>query len=734
MIRPLILVFAVLLSLCPAGAVSPETWRQSEFADFEKATLKKVSLRSDGRLSLAPVFTELLDASLPYLWALAEDSKGNVYAGGGGPGAPGARVFVISPEGKSRVLVELDALEVHALAVDRSDRLYAATSPDARIYRVAADGKAELYYDPAAKYVWAMAFDAAGNLYVATGDQGLVHRVTPDGKGAVLYRTEENHARSLAIDGKGNLIVGTEPDGLVVRVSPAGQGFVLYETPKREVTAVAVAADGTIYAAGVGAKQPAVAPAVPAAPVTAVQPAAAAQAQAAAQPQQTPPPQPPPTMAPAQILLAGGSEVYRIEPDGYARKVWAHAQDIVYSLAVDGQNRPLVGAGNKGNIYRVESGVLQTLLVTASPSQVTGLLAGRQGRILAATGNVGKVFSLGPGLEKEGSVESDVFDAELFSLWGRLSFTGTPAGGGLRFETRSGNLDRPRQDWSPWAEVKLESDGGRVASPQARFLQWRLSLTGSASGASPQVDAVSVAYLAKNVPPVVQEIEITAANYRFPTQSLLITPTRTLTLQPLGRPRRTPSVPMADSGMVTLQYDKGQLGARWAASDENGDGLLYRAEIRGVQESEWRLLKDKIKEKYVSWDSTAFSDGEYVLRVTATDLPDNPPGEELSAQLVSRPFLIDNSPPRITGPTATRASGGLEVRWKSVDAHSLVARAEYSLDGGDWLVAQPTTRVSDSQEHDYALKLESVPAGEHTIAVRVTDDYDNQAVAQVLVK
>ncbi|MCC7175153.1 MAG: hypothetical protein IT159_08145 [Bryobacterales bacterium] len=735
MTRTFAVLFAVLVSFRPAGAVSSGTWRQSGSADYERATLTRISLRSDGRLSLAPVFRELLDSSSPYLWALAEDSRGNVYAGGGGPGASRARVYVISPDGKSRVLAEFDALEVHALAMDRDDRLYAATSPDAKVYRIGAGGKTELFYDPAAKYVWAMVFDAKGGLCIATGDQGLIHRVTPDGKGAVLYRTEEHHARSLALDGEGNLIVGTEPDGLVVRVSPAGQGFVLFETPKREVTAVAVAPDGVIYAAGVGAKQPATAPPAPGvAPPTPLAPPGAAGAAQTAPPQTAPAAQPPPTLAPAQALLAGGSEVYRIETDGYARRVWANPQDVVYSLAVDGQGRLLIGTGNRGNIYRLDSDVLSTLLVKSAPTQVTGLYAGRQGRVLAATGNLGKVLSLGPGLEKEGSVESEVFDAGLFSYWGRLSYTGAPGGGAVRFETRSGNLDRPRQDWSPWTAVQLGSDGGRISSPQARFLQWRLTLTASASGASPEVDAVDAAYLPKNVPPVIQEIEITAANYRFPAQSLTITPSRTLTLQPLGRPLRPAGAPMADSGVVTLQYEKGQIGARWNASDENGDDLLFKAEIRGRQETVWRLLKDKIKERYVSWDSTAFPDGEYLLRITATDLPDNPPGQELSAQLVSRPFLIDNSPPGITGLTASRAGGKLEVRWTAADAQSLLQKAEYSLDGGEWLVAEPTTRVSDSREHDYVLVLDGVSTGEHTVAVRVTDDYDNQAVAKAVVK
>ena len=59
------------------------TWTQGEAADFEKGILKNLSLRSDGRLTLAPATRELFDTSSSYLWALAQDSKGNLYAGGG---------------------------------------------------------------------------------------------------------------------------------------------------------------------------------------------------------------------------------------------------------------------------------------------------------------------------------------------------------------------------------------------------------------------------------------------------------------------------------------------------------------------------------------------------------------------------------------------------------------------------------------------------------------------------
>ena len=138
-------------------------------------------------------------------------------------------------------------------------------------------------------------------------------------------------------------------------------------------------------------------------------------------------------------------------------------------------------------------------------------------------------------------------------------------------------------------------------------------------------------------------------------------------------------------------------------------------------------------EKYFSWDSTAFPDGDYRLRVTASDAPSNPPGEALTAQLVSPPFTIDNTPPKITSLTASRNGGKLEVHWHAADTLSNLDRAEYSLDGGDWTVVEPVTKLSDSPSLDYELTLD-VPAGEHTIAARVWDGNENLAVDKVVVK
>src|SRR5437773_4161953 len=144
-----------LLSFCLAvagvlAAGQTHTWTQGDYSDYEKAILKNLSLRSDGRLSLAPKSRELFDTGSPYLWALAQDSKGNLYAGGG----TNAKLYRIAPDGKGKLLAELDALEIHAIAVDAKDRVYAATSPDGKIYRITGSAKPEVFYDPKQKYIW----------------------------------------------------------------------------------------------------------------------------------------------------------------------------------------------------------------------------------------------------------------------------------------------------------------------------------------------------------------------------------------------------------------------------------------------------------------------------------------------------------------------------------------------------------------------------------------------------
>jgi hypothetical protein len=422
-----------------------------------------------------------------------------------------------------------------------------------------------------------------------------------------------------------------------------------------------------------------------------------------------------------------------LAPDNYPQRDWSHPQDIVYAIGFDQAGRPVLGTGNKGNIYRIDSELVATLLVDAAPTQVTAFATGARGRLYAATGNVGKLYQIGPELEKQGSYESEPLDGAFFSYWGRVRDKSDLNGGSVRFETRSGNLDRARSNWSPWAPV--DSAGSRVSSPSARFLQYRVTLNAAPDGRSPEVREIEIAYMAKNVAPVIEEIDITPANYKFPQSTATTTPAAaTINLPALGQRRRpASSVSLDSSSSQSMQYAKGFAGVRWAVTDPNGDQMLYKVEIRGVQEREWKLLKEKLKDKFLSWDSSAFADGDHIIRITATDLPDNPADQALSAQLESEAFTIDNTPPQITNLTGSRSGNTLSIRWKARDEKSTIQRAEYSANGGEWVVVQPTTRLSDSPEHEYSLSIDAA-GGEQTIAVRVSDELDNQSVEKVIIR
>jgi sugar lactone lactonase YvrE len=718
----------ILLIASACFATETRTWEQSGFADFQKGVRKNLSIRSDGRLSLAPKFTEVYDSASSYLWSLARDSKGNLYTAGG----PGAKLYRIAPNGKGEKIADLDALEIHAIAVDSKDHVYAATAPDGKVYRIENDGKSSVFYDPKQKYIWAMLPDAAGNLYIATGDQGEVHKVTPDGKGSVFFRSDETHMRSLALDREGNLIVGTEPGGLVIRVTPKGEGFVVYQMAKREVTSLAVGTKNEIYAAASGTKSavrpavpaaaPAPAPAQPAATVAPAQGGANVTVQAAPAPAAAAP-------APAPFSVPGGSDIFVIPRNGAPERLWSGAQDVVYGMAFDSAGRLLIASGNKGNLYRLEDHSLFTTLVNFPVEQATALLPDGNGSVFVATANVGKVYKVGPATEQQGWIESDVFDSGGFASWGRLQAGADAHGGSITLSARSGNLDRPQENWSTWSPEVNAIDGGRPQAPAARFLQWRATLKSVSGGAMPTLDSVDAAYLRQNVAPRVEQIEITPYNYRFPSPIAPLTASSTLTLPAMGTHTTAPHAAETTT-YPAMSLQKGMLGARWSASDENGDSLIYDVQIRGEKEQAWKTLREKVHEKYFSFDSTAFPDGDYRLRIVVSDSPSNTPEDTLSTSEESDPFQIDNSPPNVTGLQVS----GTTVRWHAADAMTPIYKSEYSVDGGEWVIADPVGKLSDGLALDYSIALKPLSAGEHTIAVRVYDGNDNTGVAKTVCK
>jgi hypothetical protein len=751
--------------LSTALAEGTRIWEQSKFEDLVKGTASGVAIRSAGGLELSPTFKSLYATPSTYIWAIAADDAGNAYVAAGAP----ARVYRITPDGKATIIFEPKELQVQALKAAGRGVIYAATAPDGKVYKLeqkagkSADsakatpsGKvgdkdrnknddkiddaakpsidsswsSSIYFEPDTKYIWDMALDTSGDLYVATGDHGEIYRVTSKGEHSVFFKSDETHIRVLANDARGYLIAGSDGSGLIYRISPSGEGFVLYSAPKKEITALALDGAGNIYAAAVGEKRngataSGTATALMTFPSNAASPSTA-------------PPVPGMTMTPAPTapVTAGpfpfpggsagsGSDIYRIAPDGSPTRLWSSHEDIVYALAFDSQGQLIAGTGNRGHIFAITGLDDFSDLLKAPASQVTAFAKSPGGGLYAATSNLGKVFVLGPGPEAEGTYESDVFDAKIFSRWGRAEFRGT---GDVDLYARSGNVDNPDRNWSAWRKIDL-AKGEETGVPAARYAQWKAVL--HAASSAPRVDSVALNYLPKNTAPEIDDVTVQVGVKYQPLPKIA---GNNLGQDASGQGGAHFDIPLPSS------HDPDSIGVKWSAHDENDDQLVYSIYYRGDNESRWLLLKDSLTDKAYSFDASLLPDGGYVIKVVASDAPSHSPGEGLTALRESRRFEVDTTPPRIENLAASAENGEIHVAFRAVDGFSPIKRAEFSVDASDWRYVEPVGQLSDAKTEDYDFRVapegdkDGVGTSEHVVVVRVYDRYENMAAAKTVIR
>ncbi len=774
-------VGAILLAATPMLAEHTRWWPQTTFEDFDKGTARGVAVSSDGKLFLAPRFAEFADAGLAYVLSLRADAAGNLYAAGGS----NAKVLRYAPNGKTSTVFESPELAAQALALDRAGNLYVGTSPDGKVYKITPDGKSSMFFDPKSKYIWDLMVDRDGHLYVATGDAGNIFVVAPDGRGQIFYSSEETHVRTLALDANENVLAGTEPSGLVLRIPkmmPLGdnsapqarRAFVLYETSKKEITALLPDASGNLYVSAVGEKTaPTRAPPRTPTSETTVSGNFGITINATGQagtlspsPGQTPGT----PFIPFQPL--NSSSVYRIASDGSPEELWSSRDDLVYTLGLLPNGKLLLGTGNQGTVLELERGHIYSRLVRTAAAQVTSIALGPAGQLFLATGNPGKIFTIGPASEPEGSFESQPFDARIFSRWGHLEWRGrnraSQADAGkasIEFFARSGNTSDPNNNWSRWEGPYSSASGDKIDSPAGRFIQWKAVLHANADGVVPEVTWVNVAYLPKNIAPEITAVALqnpgiraqgismpnpgtgsqTSAQLRLPQPAGTASPFNSV-FSPAGTGLATASTAPRFDSIPQGVTQKGYQSVLWAAEDANDDPLEFAVYYRGENETNWNLLKDKLETRFYSWDTTTMADGAYYLKIVASDSPSNPAGEALTAERETERFEVDNTPPAITDLTAqvrqvsgrslreplkdARARATVQVRFQASHPSSSIARAQYSLDAGEWTLVFPTGGLSDSPRESYDFELPAVLPGEHTVTVRVFDQFENVATAK----
>ncbi len=732
----------------PLAAQGTHLWVQSQMEQFEKGTPDGVAIESNGELRQGPGLTAELTTPSTFVWAVAANKAGQVFAA---TGTPASVLRLASKKGeKPFTLFETKDLSVQALCLGPDGALYAATLPSGKVYKLNPnatekqnDSSATVVFDAAkveaaeaskansvkqtsqSHYIWELTFDAAGRLYIATGNPGAIYRVDPAKPSSapdLFFKSDEAHIRALAWDAKGNLIAGSDGSGLIYRIDPQGRGYVLFEAPRREITSIAIGASGTIYASSVGDKSHNPLPPLPVQGVgmlsiTIVQPGSLQAANASSS-------------------VPEGTEIYALTEGQAPRKLWAEKQEIVYALAATPDGL-IVLSGNRGRIFRIEEdgsyADIAHLQAQQGLSLTTFKSAEGSGGIIIGTGNTGKVYMLGASQKHE--YASDVLDAGAFARFGRVEID--PGSKGYEILTRSGNVEQPVRGWNDWQPLK----NGEVASPPGRFLQWKTELQ---SGGV--LSSVGVNYLPVNSAPVVDDLVVVPGARLNPQISMPQNQTVNITFPSSGQDG---TVSFDGGSNAPLQATKSHTSVtvRWAAHDDDGDKLIYSLYLRGDGETVWRPLKNKISRTAYSFDATQLPDGGYRIKVVASDAPSHTPGDALTGDKVSDRFVIDTTPPAIANLKAARQQGSctgancqkeLAVSFDAIDAASPIAHAEYSLDAGPWQHVDPAGKLSDSktEHYEFQVPLHEGAGGkgvEHLITVRACDRYDNAGVAKTVI-
>lgn len=678
-----------------------KTWSQRTQVDFVKGTFSGVSSSSKNRLELVPTVKKIAETPEQFVWCVAPADDG-VYAGTGDAG----RVYHVTDSGEMSVLCETGELEVHALVRDSAGNLYAGTSPRGKVYRITPDGKGKLFFQTEERYVLALALDQEENLYVGVGDAGKVYKVAPDGTGSVFSETSEQQVLSLHWDPAGSLLVGTGINGLVYRIDEMGRPQAIYDASEEAITSVVSDNAGNVYAG-----------------------------------------------------TSPQGAVYKIAPNGRSKVVLPKATRVL-SMARD----------SAGNIYAVSDGTLvkiapdETVIQLDSSKNRVQFLAltfnEKTGSLYAGTGNIGSVF-VSKCCDIVGTFESAVHDTTMISRWGSVKWIAdAPEGTSVEMRTRVGNVATPDRTWTEWSQPYTNSMGERIAQRNARYIQYQLALKTSKPDVSPKVSSVSVSYLTPNQPPTVK-LQAPLGGDVWAGQK---------TIKWVG----------SDPDKDTLTYDvfysrdggkewKALVGGMSGTANAGGGKSPTEADITAKVTAELEKSKDvpeEMKKQVLkqeaslakppaggaaapapgaaadasrtsyAWDTKGALDGMYIVKVVASDKTSNAT-DALTDEAISDPFLVCNTPPKLTlykKSVNMKTAGSVTISGSAASEMVEVVGVQYRVNGGPWMAAVADDGAFDSHYETLTVITDTLPIGEHKIEVQAIDAAGNASSGTVTVK
>lgn len=705
----------------PVGRVA-SIWQQSTANDFLMGDLDNTSVSSAGSVILARPLTKIAETNENYAWSIAPGPSGSAYVGTGDGGV----IYKMDSSGKLSPFYKTGEFEVTSLVVDTHGNLYAGTIPNGIVFKITPDGHGEKWYTAPEKYVTALAFDSAGNrLFVATGG-GTAKVYTVDAAasqptGTTWLTTSEAHIVSLAVDNKGVLYSGTAPNGLVYRTGLDDKSAVFYEGSEPDMTALAVGDDGDLY-----------------------------------------------------VGTAPKGMVVRVDQAGASKVIADRLANPV--TALHAQSGSVYGCSGNG-VLRISPDATVEVYVASNDEQFLSLGQSGDGRALyIGTSNGGAVYRIGDeGKPVTGTFDSALYDAGGHARWGALDWRAqTPSGSQVSIQTRSGDVVPPDTSWSDWSTAYTDARGSLVASPPSRYLQYRATLTAVKDDdlSRPRLDAISVYYLPRNEPPTVHivspkdgdfvaksvTIQWTAADPQHDTLtydieisgdggqtwkpirkrwrpaagagSTTTTPTPA-PAQPKAPEQTASTAKTADAAPTDAEVQKQVDAMREDLNQHPELPAAVRAQILAqaptvIRKSETSTPASdtgatNLKETSFAWDSSEVPDGNYQIKVTASDRPSEPV-DTMHGDSQSGVFTVDNTAPVLkVDPAAIAADKTVTIDGVATSGLAFVKAVQFDVDGGDSMSAAANDGLFDSSNEPFTITTIPLASGSHKVDITAFD-------------
>lgn len=567
-------------------------------------------------------------------------------------------------EAKVTVLHHFEEPLVTALAPLGDGTLAVGTGTPGKIYRLdPRTGTCKEWAGAEADYVWAL-LPQGGEILVGTGSPGKILRLRQDGTKEALADPCAAHVRCLVQAG-GALWAGTSSPASLLRFD-GGKPFLASTLKQEEVAGLAWLGDALWVAANDKASAPQ---------------AGAAKGNA----------------------KGTGSRLWTLGPSGALAEVKTFDAAATFLVADGGE--ALLGLAD-GRVFSCAGGGMSLLTHWDGPSAAAA--APGPGGAWIVTAGPGGCFR--PAASGPGEYLAPVADCQAPSRLGRCEVSGAKAA----LFVRCGNSPRPDARWTEWTPAASAD-----SLPPSLYFQWKAVLQ---EGGVCRL--ASVAYRPVNRPPV-----FSSERVHSPGEVYVRNPSQLgdhLVREVGQRDSVFPGLAKSPGAEAPPQayYLAGFRMVSWKAEDPDGDDVRVRVEFRPAGSDGWFLLARRVADPFYVFDARGLPDGEYDLRLTASDKDSNEEGEAAEAQVVLPPFQVDNTPPVIV----LRAAGPARLSVEARDP-SGVQSVRASVDGEPWVALPPASAPGETR---WVSSLDVPAQGRHWVVVQAADPFRNQAAASWL--